>query len=61
MSTWKLDPVSNHAPKVWGIWKKRKSVRTRIAKSEEPNSNHTQRTTNLKKKSKQSFSIKIKN
>jgi hypothetical protein len=48
MSTWKLEPVSNQAPKVWGFGKKKEGVRTRIAKSEEPNSQtHTQRTPNL--------------
>jgi hypothetical protein len=35
-------------PQGLGIWKKKEGVRTRIAKSEEPNSQtHTQRTPNL--------------
>jgi len=46
-----------------GIWKKKEGVGTRIAKSEEPNSQtRTQRTPNLIKKNQnqnQSFSIKI--
>jgi hypothetical protein len=49
MSTWKLEPVSNPTrPPRFGDLGKKKGVGTRIAKSEEPNSQtHTQRTPNL--------------